>query len=89
MGIYSSNKPTSFLAIFVFACPLKPKKLISCLDKIALSKSGITVSWYPCISEKTSLPSFLIEIKLSLISSFIDLEIQFDFFNSPNVLIFK
>ena len=46
-GMYSSNKPTISLAKRVFACPLRPNKLILCLLKIALSNSGITVFSYP------------------------------------------
>lgn len=47
LRIYSSNKLTINLAKRVLACPRNPNKLISCLDKIALSNSGITVFSYP------------------------------------------
>ena len=89
IGIYSSKSSTSSLAIFVFACPLSPKKFISCFDKIALSKSGITVSSYPCISVKISFFYFLYLIRLSLNSSLIDLDFQPEFFNAARVVIFK
>ena len=73
--MYSSNKFSINLAKRVFACPRNPNKLILCLDKIALSNSGITVSSYPCTPVKTVSLIFILSIRLSLNSSLIDLDL--------------
>ena len=70
-GIYSSSNCIINLANFVFAWPLSPSKLILCLERIALSNSGITLSSKPCIPSKAGMPSFIFRIRLSLSSSLI------------------
>ncbi|GBD86156.1 hypothetical protein BMS3Abin03_00066 [bacterium BMS3Abin03] len=77
----------SNLAIFVFACPRNPSRIILCLERMAVCNSGITVSSYPTIPSKGFVPSSKNEIKLSLISSLIDFGEYPFFFNSPKVFI--
>ncbi len=70
-GMNSSNKWIICRAILVFACPLSPNRFILCIDNIALSISGITVSSYPQMPSKTFSLFLSFRIKLSLNSCFI------------------
>ena len=76
------------LAIRVFACPLNPSNKMLCLDNIALSKSGITVSSKPIIPSKTVCPDCSLSIKFFLNSSLTERDLYPAFFSCPSVFIF-
>ena len=88
IGIYSSRRVVSNLAIRVLACPLSPSNSMLCRDSIARSISGKTVSSKPYIPSNTfSLPSNLL-IRFSLSSSLMLLLLYPDFLSAPKVFIF-
>src|SRR6185437_5090323 len=69
---YSSNKLTSNRAIRVLACPRKPNNKILCRERIAVCKSGITVSSKPIIPSNPPSPFCSWETRFSLNSSLTD-----------------